>query len=248
METGPYNTPQALGREPFTAAFWTLCAPFLFPVAGAALLGLIWPAFFDIINDAQAAQSAVRAVWVAQCAFLIVHFGILSLWSEHIGAGAFAGQMTASQNWIVAAILLGPVILLTPTLIAGLVFGGEEGWKYSGEVNESLFAVENWSASYVVYALLLAPLLEEVTFRGVALGALLVRGVPPGMAMVLSSAAFTFLHVQYSIPALAVVFAAGMGFAWLRIKSGTILVPILAHIAANGLVTFLASLSPPPAG
>ena len=248
METGPYNTPPTLARAPFMAAFWALLAPFLFQVVGAELLGLFWPGFFEVIKDEDAARSAIRAVWIAQCVFLLAHFAVLSLWSERMGAGAFAGQMRASQNWVIAAILLGPVILLLPTLIAGLIFGGEESWRYSGEVNESLFATRNWSGSYLVYALLLAPLVEEITFRGVALGTLLARNVPPGMAMVLSSAAFTFLHVQYSVPALAVVFISGLGFAWLRLRSGTVLVPILAHMAANGFVTFLASLSPPPAG
>ena len=153
--------------------------------------------------------------------------------------------MRASQNWIVAAILLGPVILIAPNLIAALLAGGEQGWEYSRDVDTSFFARENWGIAYLVFALVLAPILEEVTFRGVALGAMLTRGVPPIMAAVLSSAAFTFLHLQYSVPALLVVFVAGLGFAWLRMKSGTMLVPILAHIAANGMITFLASLSPP---
>ena len=79
------------------------------------------------------------------------------------------------------------------------------------------------------------------------MGAMLVRGVPPVMAMVVSSAAFTFIHLQYSVPALIVVFVASMGFAWLRLKSGTVIVPLIAHITANGFVTFLASLSATPA-
>jgi len=245
METAPYNTPPALAREPFTAAFWTLCAPFLFPVIGAFLIGLVWPGFNQVINGDERSAESIGQLWTALAAIHLVHFAILSIWSEKIGAGAFAGSMQASQNWIVAAILLGPVILIAPNLIAALLAGGEQGWEYSRDVDTSFFARENWGIAYLVFALVLAPILEEVTFRGVALGAMLTRGVPPIMAAVLSSAAFTFLHLQYSVPALLVVFVAGLGFAWLRMKSGTMLVPILAHIAANGMITFLASLSPP---
>lgn len=245
MEYGPYKTPLALAREPFTAGFWALCAPFLFPVIGSTLLALAWPQYTDIIQDSAPGADAIGLVWAAFAAFSLIQFAILSFWSERIGAGAFAGSIDISPNWFIAAILLGPPILLGPNLIAGMLFGGEEGWEYSTDVNEALFAPDNWGPAYLVYAMLLAPMLEEVTYRGVALGALMSRNVPPVMAMVLSTAAFTLPHLQYSIPALGVVFIAGMGFAWLRLASGSILVPIIAHVAANATITFLASLAPP---
>ncbi|MEQ8558908.1 MAG: CPBP family intramembrane glutamic endopeptidase [Henriciella sp.] len=248
MQSGPYNTPMALHREPFSAIFWVILAPFLIPVVGSAIITVLWPGYYDIIQDPGASREAIGQVWMLLAMVQLVYFGLLTLWAERVGAGAFAGDMRASQNWIIAAILLGPVILLAPNLIMSSLFGGEEGWQYSGDVNTALFLPQNWGASYLIYALVLAPLVEEVTYRGVAMGALLVRGVPPVMAMVVSSAAFTFVHLQYSIPALIVVFLAAMGFAWLRLKSGTILVPILAHMSANGLITFIASLAPPPAG
>ncbi|WP_084397878.1 CPBP family intramembrane glutamic endopeptidase [Henriciella aquimarina] len=247
-ETGPYNTPLALAREPFTAAFWVLCAPFLFPVVGVALAGLFWPGFSETVGNAAASGEAIAWVWITLALIHLAHFAILSVWSERIGAGPFAGAVKASQNWIIAAVLLGPVVLIGPNIVIGAIFGGTEGWEYSGEVNTALYDPGNWGPAYLAFACLLAPLLEEVTFRGVALGALLARGVPAGMAAVVSTAAFTFIHLQYSVPALAIVFIAGLGLAWLRLKSGTILVPILAHISANGFVTFLASLAPPPAG
>lgn len=245
METGPYNTPVALGREPFTAAFWVLAAPLLFPVIGTAIASLIWPGFIDAVRSDAPSRDAISRIWLVMASIHFAHFVILSIWSERVGAGAFAGDMRVTPNWLIAALLLGPPILLAPNIIAGMIFGGTDGWEYSGDVNTALFAPDNWGLTYLVFALFLAPLLEEVTFRGVALGALVCRGVPPWMAMVASSAAFTFLHFQYSVPALMVVFVAGVGFAWLRLRSGSMLVPIAAHIAANSTITFLASLAPP---
>jgi len=247
MSTGPYNTPIALKREPFSAAFWVLCAPFLIPVIGSVVVALVWPAYFDVIGDSGASREAIGQVWFSLVLIQFAYFTILSVWSERVGAGAFAGAMRASQNWIIAAILLGPVILLAPNLIAAGLFGGSEGWEYSGDVNRALFAPSNWGPAYLVFALVLAPILEEVTFRGVAIGAMVTRGVPPMMAAVISTAAFTFLHLQYSVPALAVVFVAGLGFAWLRLASGSMLVPIIAHITANATISFLATLAPPAA-
>lgn len=248
MEHGPYNTPTALGREPWTAGFWVICAPFLFPVVGAAIVALIWPGFRDVLGAATATPKLIGYVWASLAAIHLIHFAILSVWSERMGAGAFAGSMKASQNWIVASLLLGPVILILPNIAAAAFAGGADGWQYAQDQDTSFFSRENWGVAYLVFALFLAPILEEVTFRGVALGALIVRGVPPVMAAVLSAAAFTFIHLQYSVLALIVVFIAGLGFAWLRLKSGSMLVPILAHISANGMVTFLASMAPPPAG
>ena len=245
MQTGPYNTPLALAREPFTAAFWVLCAPFLFPVIGMTIAALAWPGMAEVIADEAAGGEAVTWIWITLALIHLANFALLSLWSEKIGAGPFAGVMTASQNWIIAAILLGPVILLAPNLIAAGFFGDSEGWEYSGDVNRALFAPSNWGPAYLVFAMVLAPILEEVTFRGVAIGAMVTRGVPPVMAAVVSTAAFTFLHLQYSVPALAVVFVAGLGFAWLRLASGSMLVPIIAHITANATISFLATLAPP---
>ena len=73
METAPYNTPPALAREPFTAAFWTLCAPFLFPVIGAFLIGLVWPGFNQVINGDERSAESIGQLWTALAAIHLVH-------------------------------------------------------------------------------------------------------------------------------------------------------------------------------
>jgi membrane protease YdiL (CAAX protease family) len=101
-------------------------------------------------------------------------------------------------------------------------------------------------------------LLEEVAFRGVLLGMLLVR-VTPARAVLWSCAAFGLWHVLPGMGAdrrnpvmddlfgtgageviavVAVVVAtgaAGVVFCWLRLRSGSLAAPILLHIATNGL-------------
>ena len=84
-----------------------------------------------------------------------------------------------------------------------------------------------------------SPLVEEVTFRGIALGTLIARGLSVPAAVVLSSLAFAISHLQYSPAAMFVVFLSGVGFAILRLMSGTVLVPIIAHAAANADVLLL---------
>jgi uncharacterized protein len=92
-------------------------------------------------------------------------------------------------------------------------------------------------------------LAEEVIFRGVLL-ALGLRSRSRGWAIVTSSVLFGLWHVvprlgapardAYGRPdasATAAVFAttaiAGAGFAWLRLRAGSVLAPVLAHAALN---------------
>lgn len=84
---------------------------------------------------------------------------------------------------------------------------------------------------------------EETIFRGVLLGVLLRRSSRT-KAVVISSVAFGLWHLvplnvdsgRRAVAALGVVAvttAAGVLFAWLRLRSGSLLAPILAHVATN---------------
>ena len=101
--------------------------------------------------------------------------------------------------------------------------------------------------------------LEEVGFRGVLLG-LLMRETSSGRAVAVSSALFGLWHILPTLGALgvndlastpagrlgavaaavAVTAAAGVGFCWLRLRTGSLLAPALAHTATNSLATVAA--------
>lgn len=93
-------------------------------------------------------------------------------------------------------------------------------------------------------------LLEELAFRGTLLG-LLRRRWSTRTAVLVSSGIFGLWHIAGVIndtagdPALGVAGAvvgtlvattiAGIGFAWLRVRSDSLLAPMLAHLATNSL-------------
>jgi membrane protease YdiL (CAAX protease family) len=97
-------------------------------------------------------------------------------------------------------------------------------------------------------------LFEEVAFRGVLLAAA-ARSVSTWAAVVWTSAVFGVWHVPPTIVALevnaippvsaeglaalagavAVTTVAGVAFCWLRVVSGSLVAPILAHWATNAL-------------
>ncbi len=103
---------------------------------------------------------------------------------------------------------------------------------------------------------------EEVAFRGVLLAAL-VRLVPQRAAIALSAVVFGIWHIrptlgavtandlaggpvaQAAAVALGCLFtaAAGVLFAWLRLRSGSLLAPGLLHLATNTLGTVAAALA-----
>lgn len=93
---------------------------------------------------------------------------------------------------------------------------------------------------------------EEVAFRGVLLG-LLRRRLPTWPAVAVSAVLFGIWHVdgvlhRHHGPGLAAAVAgtvlattlAGLGFAWLRVRSDSLVAPVLAHWATNSLAFVVA--------
>lgn len=93
---------------------------------------------------------------------------------------------------------------------------------------------------------------EEVAFRGVLLG-LLRKRLPTWPAVVVSAVLFGLWHVdgvlhRHDGPGLAAAVAgtvaattvAGLGFAWLRVRSDSLAAPMLAHWATNALAFVVA--------
>ena len=224
------------------AFFWVVLAPIVF-LTGAAIVAQSFIPEFEPGSPAEI--EAYHTLWLTTCLAMALWFGLLSAWSQWLGAGAFAGGMRTETRWIIIALIAGPALLIVPSLLVS-AFMQEDGWQYRQEVNDEIFAPQNWSLAYVFIAVILAPLVEEITFRGVAFGALLSRGLSPAAVVVLSSLAFAISHLQYSPAAMFVVFLSGVGFAVLRLMSGTVIVPMVAHAVANADVLMLNLIATSP--
>lgn len=110
---------------------------------------------------------------------------------------------------------------------------------------------------------LLTAIPEEFAFRGVLLGSAL-RLWGPWRASLVTSALFGLWHIAPTfgtmsdnhefrgaatsaggqallvLGAVAVTFLAGLAFCWLRLRSRSLIAPVLAHIATNGLALTVA--------
>lgn len=106
--------------------------------------------------------------------------------------------------------------------------------------------------AFSVAAIALAPaVFEELLFRGVALAALL-RALATPAAVIGSSALFAIIHLDFSgsgptLYRVPFAMAVGVGFALLRLRTGSLLPSMLAHAVVNA-TTFVAALQEQPTG
>jgi membrane protease YdiL (CAAX protease family) len=91
----------------------------------------------------------------------------------------------------------------------------------------------------ILAVVILAPIAEEVFFRGVVFNAWL-REDGRRWAFIGSSALFALIHA--SIVALVPIFLLGLALAWIYQRTGNLLAPIAMHAMVNGVSVALALL------
>ena len=80
---------------------------------------------------------------------------------------------------------------------------------------------------------LLAPILEELLFRGAIQGRLQASGLSPWVAIIISSFIFGVVHMN---PAqIPFAFLLGMMFGWLYYRTGSLLPGIIGHVLNNSV-------------
>ena len=95
----------------------------------------------------------------------------------------------------------------------------------------------------LVFAMVIvAPLYEELVFRGILWTAITEQFVDSSyskyrgaiVASIVTSLIFAVIHVQYGIYEISTIVVLALVFCYARVKSGSLLLPILLHIANNG--------------
>ena len=83
-----------------------------------------------------------------------------------------------------------------------------------------------------VFILIEAPVLEELLFRGVLFGGL-TKIMPVWPAIVLSGFVFAVIHINAAT--LIPLWFLGAAFAWLYVRTGTLLAPMAVHFTFNAI-------------
>lgn len=234
---GPYNSPLPLAKEFWSSMAWVICGFTVFSVLIFGLANAISPeTFYDADgNKSESFYWGVNLVGAIAAGLLIF---AMTEWSNWIGAGYFAGYLKADRGWFLLAVFASPVIWISLSMAMNAIMGGGN-WVYIDEESTEYARAASVTMSGILYAVLLAPILEELSYRGIGMGAVLARGWHPYLAVGVMSALFAATHMQYSPAAMFVVFVGGIWFGALRIMSGSVGVAIAAHISINATLTLL---------
>jgi membrane protease YdiL (CAAX protease family) len=156
---------------------------------------------------------------------------VLALRSPAKGWRSYAGAALLSV--VVVPLLIGAVLIAVAALsgqLEELIQSGQDDYS-------SMRAVDvGWPLAVVV-----APLEEEVLFRGFLLSALAQTRLRFWGAAVVSVALWTGLH-DYSVLGLAKIFGTGLVFSWILWRTGSLRVTIFCHAVNNGLALLLLQL------
>jgi membrane protease YdiL (CAAX protease family) len=185
------------------------------------------------------------AVAVGLVRLLVVGPGALT-WRQ-IGFGRTGGAATRDAAW--GALLAGPTIMVTALVAAALV-------SLTNVAPESPLPPTGTAGGFVLHLLagaLVAPVAEEILFRGVAVSAW-SASVGARSAIIRSALLFAAAHVltvggdSFST-ALALAFVGFVGrlpialvLGWVFVRRGSIWAPLGLHAAYNGVLIAAAEL------
>lgn len=203
--------------------------------APLVLIGLL--AAYDITRSALVPSGAQTATNLAMIP--VVGFVAVGARLSAAELGLARDRVAAGLSWGLQAFAAVTVALAVAASVPSL----------RGVVDDD--RVDVGVAAMLLRALVVIPLatvvLEELAFRGVLLG-LLRRARPDHRAGVLGAVAFGLWHVPGAIDdglggvvvTVAATTVAGLVFTWLRLGSGSLLAPALAHTATNSVTFVLA--------
>jgi membrane protease YdiL (CAAX protease family) len=116
--------------------------------------------------------------------------------------------------------------------IFGVLIGQEVVSRFQAEAYVS---VQNyyWLAALALAVIVIGPAGEEILFRGFMFRGFVRRDRNPMLAIIVISALWTILHIQYDWFGMLQVFVIGLLLGWLRLKSGSTILTILLHGLMN---------------
>ena len=144
-----------------------------------------------------------------------------------------SGAVRAGLGWGVLAWIGSSVV--SYAVIVALDSLGIEAAPQAAE--QALDLIDPWLA--VLAIVLLAPVAEELFFRGVIFNAFLREG-GRRWAFLGSSALFAVIHL--SLAAFVPIFLLGLALAWVYARTGNLIAPIVMHATVNGISVALALL------
>lgn len=146
----------------------------------------------------------------------------LSALAMGVGALALFWPILMAVSWIATRITMmvtgEPVDVLAHDTLS-LIVGSE---------------ADLWMVLMIALAVVAAPVMEEVLYRGVLQETLVQLGMGRWTAIVVASLIFAIMHIEVVPPhALVSLFVLSLGFGWVYEKTGRLAAPIVMHVLFN---------------
>lgn len=145
-----------------------------------------------------------------------------------------SGAVSSGLGW-------GLVAWFGATVVAALVVSGLQAVGIDPEpqvAGQAIATIDPWLV--VLSVVIMAPIAEEIFFRGVVFNALLREG-GRRWAYLGSAALFGVIHLE--LVAIVPLFLLGLALAWIYERTNNLLAPIAMHATVNGISTALALLA-----
>ncbi|WP_082235525.1 CPBP family intramembrane glutamic endopeptidase [Halobacillus massiliensis] len=133
--------------------------------------------------------------------------------------------------WSIAGVFLALIAQAIAALIETELFGIPAG----SENTMGLMNIAREEPLFILLPVLFAPITEEIIFRKVIFGQIYKR-TNFWIAVIISALVFGAFHFDFQH--MLVYFSMGLVFAFLYVKTKSIITPIVAHMAMNSFVVF----------
>lgn len=176
---------------------------------------------------------------------------VIYFWLCRTGAGrARPTGRAAVAKGLLAMIVVWPIVAGTSMVtssIARLIQGGPvDVIAHDTLARLAESPMGPWLVVMSIQVVLVAPLLEEVLYRGILQRTLTSLDLGRWTGIIITSVIFVSMHVGaarwHALPAL---FVLSLGFGWVYERTGRLAAPIAMHITFNALNLALALLSTP---
>ncbi|WP_395298311.1 CPBP family intramembrane glutamic endopeptidase [Kitasatospora hibisci] len=182
-----------------------------------------------------------RAVWLALLGAPAAYLVVTGLALAVAASGGFAPDTLtdwrADAFWLPAAVLVGAALVGAEFLVGALprLLRGAHGLRLAVHRSSGV-ATSGYAAAVLVTAVA-----EELLYRGLWVGLLHQRlELPSGAAIAVAAPAYALGHLFFGGLAVVQKTLSGAVFGVLLVASGSLAVPLVAHLAQNAAVHLLA--------
>lgn len=239
LDANPVSVKQSWGLGQFFAVFGVYFGAGIFTAAPLVMLGL-----YPTTGDLYQAPVVLAATALAGAIAIAFAWGLMR--------GRWSWDMMSlrlnRREWVtvgVGAALIAASMVAVGVLSGVLGVSGSNAQSFASAPSPQLIV---WM---VLALVVVAPIIEEVMFRGLLLGGLLktrwVSRARGGVvaAVAISSTAFAALHYMDGVSWLALtnILAIGVVLGWVRVRTGRVGPGIVLHAANNAATLTVLLLS-----